>query len=118
MTDNDGATGGTAQTKAMDMAIRSQASTSHFLRLPGEIRNTIYAYVLENQYYVKPRYRSKTMVSVFKGRWKYRIALLKVCREIYTETSLLPFSIGASALSPTSKHYALGSRRNNATPSE
>ncbi|CAN9348072.1 hypothetical protein CC77DRAFT_1019508 [Alternaria alternata] len=61
---------------------------SPLLHLPGEIRNEIYQYVLNEGVYdfmdgiVSPTYECDE-----------RFALLRVCREIYNETRLLPFSL-------------------------
>lgn len=60
------------------------AETAPLLRLPGELRNKIYACVFEGQLYVrsfkKPRYN---------GSGCSGLQLLHVCRQIRHETSLL-----------------------------
>lgn len=80
--------------------VRIQAnSESLLLRLPPEIKNCIWAYVLGGKVldvkcfenYEKSHVRDTTAISQDSFP-EYSHALLQVCRQIYTETALLPFS--------------------------
>jgi hypothetical protein len=67
---------------------------SPLLRLPGEIRNRIYTYVIKFRPYefaiVKPDSTGR------RARLKHRangVQLSRVCRRLYHETAMLPFSL-------------------------
>ncbi|KAF1832936.1 hypothetical protein BDW02DRAFT_624666, partial [Decorospora gaudefroyi] len=69
---------------------------SPLLRLPAELRNKIYRFVLGGNH-IRPY--CETVMGVwevsFPG-WAYsrlQLALLEVCRQVYAETKLLPFSL-------------------------
>ncbi|CAI9625594.1 unnamed protein product [Alternaria burnsii] len=61
---------------------------SPLLRLPGEIRNEIYRHVLN-----KGVFEFENDVVLRTTGYGERFTLLRVCREIYNETRLLPFSL-------------------------
>jgi hypothetical protein len=66
------------------------ARNSPLLRLPGELRNTIYEYVLDEGGYtfIIPHRPARAF-----GERKNRLAPLSVCRRIHQETVLLPLSL-------------------------
>jgi hypothetical protein len=76
------------------------AKSSPLLHLPGEIRNSIYEYVLQED----APYRLATAmiledlrkVSLFPVV-PHRLALLRTCRQLYLETALLPFQLNIFA---------------------
>jgi hypothetical protein len=69
---------------------------SPLLRLPGELRNRIYAYIFDKQDYIFTLYN----VGEYDARFhpisyrKYNLSLLATSRQIYTETALLPYKLG------------------------
>ncbi|KAI4613396.1 uncharacterized protein J4E87_009863 [Alternaria ethzedia] len=67
------------------------ATVSPLLRLPPELRNTIFAYALDYETFILehlvPRIRTTG------SRHKDPINLLYVCRQIYIETALLPYKL-------------------------
>lgn len=75
---------------------------SPLLRLPAELRNKIFAYTLGGKTFkIIPGYYDIPTMNATNS--KYALALLQVCRQIYAETTLLPFSINTfSASSPHS----------------
>jgi hypothetical protein len=66
------------------------ANNSPLLRLPAELRNKIYALVLDEDGYVFSYPDRPTLAS---GERKNRLAILSLCRQIHAETALLPFSL-------------------------
>ncbi|USP77115.1 hypothetical protein yc1106_04389 [Curvularia clavata] len=71
---------------------RQNQQQSPLLRLPAELRNKIFAYALGGR-----TFRFKTTGNYpwyIKNvtKYKHALALLQVCRQIYAETALLPFS--------------------------
>jgi hypothetical protein len=74
---------------------RQNQRDSQLLRLPAELRNQTFRYALGGKtwsFVVREPYR----------QWAYNcsaftmaLALLAICRQIYTETALLPFSLGS-----------------------
>ncbi|KAI4701716.1 hypothetical protein J4E81_003456 [Alternaria sp. BMP 2799] len=70
---------------------KRNATASPLLRLPAELRNTIFAYALDHDTIVLehpvPRIR------ITDSRHKDAINLLYVCRQIYIETALLPYKL-------------------------
>jgi hypothetical protein len=64
---------------------------SPLLRLPAELRNTIYTYVLQGQIWVAPRRLSFMAGPSPPPNY---MALLHVCREMHADTRFLPFSLG------------------------
>jgi len=71
--------------KLVPSAIKNSASST-FLQLPGEIRNRIYHFVLSRP--LTKLYRNA--MGVRTGRMDLR--LLRVCRQIYTDTAALPYT--------------------------
>jgi hypothetical protein len=79
------------------------ATASPLLRLPGEIRNKIYAYALDNVEYQLfkevPRFTAPQQAYVIARTTKptrrplRHLALLGVCRQIHHEAELLPFHL-------------------------
>ncbi|RYN33813.1 hypothetical protein AA0112_g5632 [Alternaria arborescens] len=67
---------------------------SPLLRLPGEIRNEVYQYVLNEGAY---HFMDDDLWPMTEC--EERFALLRVCREIYNETRLLPFSLNTFSFS-------------------
>ena len=69
---------------------------SPLLRLPPEIRNSIWAYVLGGKVLrpmlARPNYRTFSLV-LSQAESKDPTALLRVCRQVYAETALLPLSL-------------------------
>lgn len=64
---------------------RKVSVTASFLRLPAELRNKIYTYVLSGHtYHSKPQKRTQP---------PYNPSLLRVNRQIYAETALLPYEL-------------------------
>ncbi|KAI4707661.1 hypothetical protein J4E89_007766 [Alternaria sp. Ai002NY15] len=86
-----------AQDKAI-IATRNQRE-SPFLRLPGEIRNQIYAYVFRDT--MIPKFSQ-----MFKADLERRLPvpadlrLLTVSRQVHAETRLLPFKLYAFQVLP------------------
>ncbi|KAH7076568.1 hypothetical protein BKA63DRAFT_411359, partial [Paraphoma chrysanthemicola] len=78
---------------------------SPLLRLPGEIRNLIYGYVLcEGSYEIRHSWRNLTFAFYIQRKVHYRLSLLAVCRRTYEETALLSFSLNKFSFVET---YAL-----------
>ncbi|KAF1997456.1 hypothetical protein P154DRAFT_578877 [Amniculicola lignicola CBS 123094] len=67
---------------------------SPLLRLPAEIRNTIYGYVLGGKTVTKEGWEGRmTDKDTFEISGRQSLALLGVCRMIYAETAFLPFTL-------------------------
>jgi hypothetical protein len=66
------------------------ARESHILRLPGEIRNSIYYYVLQGELYAKSPGRH---IPIERSERKNRLALLASYRQVQQETALLPYKL-------------------------
>ena len=66
---------------------------SPFLRLPAELRNKIYGYVLGGKDYKSPFWQAFESSQDELLRDKESLSLLSVCRQIYKETSILPFQL-------------------------
>jgi len=73
---------------------------SPLLRLPGEIRNHIYEHVLGQRTYA-------LWVYSFKATYTHPndLALLRVCRKVYDEAKLLPFSLNTFCFPHFFKSY-------------
>lgn len=71
---------------------------SPLFRLPAEIRNQIYAYILGGEtfnIYCWRRYKPYGFATRILRKRKFFLALLAVCRQLHSETRLLPFSLNA-----------------------
>ncbi|KAF2036023.1 hypothetical protein EK21DRAFT_84397 [Setomelanomma holmii] len=62
------------------------------LRLPGELRNRVYGYVLGGANCVVPDWELKIR-RFAQDSQSYPFAILEVCLQTYQETSSLPFSL-------------------------
>jgi len=70
------------------------------LRLPAEIRNLIFGYALGGKTFLIDHYVYQG-IAKNRTRFKNALALLAVCRQVFAETALLPFSSNTfSALHP------------------
>ncbi|KAI4631502.1 uncharacterized protein J4E87_002207 [Alternaria ethzedia] len=79
---------------------RQNQRNSPLLRLPAEIRHLIFGYVLGGKTFVIDHYVNQ---DIAKNRTllKNALALLVVCRQVFAESALLPFSSNTfSALHP------------------
>ncbi|OWY42215.1 asparagine synthetase [Alternaria alternata] len=78
----------TSDQRMIDIAYRN-ATSSPLLRLPPEIRNMIFALVLTEE--------GTIYLFYIRNGWRYQndfqISLLRVCRQVYTETCLLPYKL-------------------------
>lgn len=88
-------------------SVRRDQVKSPLLRLPGEIRNTIYGYVLGYGGFIikskarKTRKTDSDCVKTLCGYGKHgktyskghALALVSVCRQIYVETTMLPYRL-------------------------
>lgn len=75
-----------------EIAIRNQ-NQSPILRLPAEIRNKVYKYVLGGRIYrFKDAIDRGRAVLDTKGE-RHILGLLLVCHQTYSEASLLPYSL-------------------------
>ncbi|KAF2846848.1 hypothetical protein T440DRAFT_220739 [Plenodomus tracheiphilus IPT5] len=93
MEDNAASTTTYGRSKASEIVLSQRmVPKSHFLRLPGESKNEIYA-CLTDKYHLKSLRRPKRTKSIFIHPRRHRLALLRVCREIHAETALLPFKL-------------------------
>ena len=63
------------------------------LRLPGEIRNEVYSYVLYRDPWISIGCLKVPDSTTSKSGRKSVLALLATCRAIYSEARLLPFSL-------------------------
>jgi hypothetical protein len=71
---------------------------SSFLRLPAELRNQIYTYVIGGEtfdIYCWRRYTPYGFATRILRKRRAFLALLAVCRQLYSETRLLPFRLNA-----------------------
>jgi hypothetical protein len=83
-------------------------ASSPLLRLTGELRNQIYTYILYTGTYhitisrtqiirdisaTNTRYRKKITFNRLRDTPPTHFSFLRVCRQIYTETRLLPFTL-------------------------
>ncbi|KAI4706353.1 hypothetical protein J4E89_009087 [Alternaria sp. Ai002NY15] len=69
------------------------AAASPLLRLPPELRNSIFAYALYHETFVlDPPDSSRYVV---KSRDKNLLSLLYVCRQVYSETAFLPYKLNS-----------------------
>ncbi|KAF2253367.1 hypothetical protein BU26DRAFT_400386, partial [Trematosphaeria pertusa] len=73
---------------------------SPLLRLPGKIRNAIWEYVVGGttfdmhvKYRYKGRYAWRIPDAKAANTTKNQLSLLRVCRQIYAETAILPFKV-------------------------
>lgn len=75
-----------------------QRDNSSFLRLPAELRSQIYTYTLSGEIFDIYCWRRYTpfgfATRILKKRRNF-LALLAVCRQLYSETRLLPFQLNA-----------------------
>ncbi|KAI4644823.1 uncharacterized protein J4E79_010958 [Alternaria viburni] len=69
------------------------AAASPLLRLPPELRNSIFAYALYHERFVLDPPDSSGYV--VKSRDKNLLSLLYVCRQIYSETAYLPYKLNS-----------------------
>lgn len=74
-------------------SVKRNASSSPFLRLPGEVRNKIYGYVMEDLVLVVHKYcEDKVIPCAKQPSVAKRVFLLpQVCRQLYSETFVLLF---------------------------
>ncbi|KAJ8112074.1 hypothetical protein OPT61_g5473 [Boeremia exigua] len=77
-------------------------SNSPLLRLPPEVRNRIWEYTLGNivfkaQTVSVPRKMPQTILTPPPDETGIGVALLRTCRQIYSETASLPFRLNAMA---------------------
>jgi hypothetical protein len=78
------------------MELSNQSSA--FLRLPAEVRNQIYAYILSGEAFsihCWRRYAPFGIATRILRKQKNFLALLAVCHQIHAETRLLPFQLNA-----------------------
>jgi hypothetical protein len=74
---------------------RQNQRDSPLLRLPAELRNQIFRYALGGETWnFVVRESNRHRVRNCSG-FQHALALLAVCRQIYAETALLPFSLGS-----------------------
>ena len=79
-----------------EASIKQNAQTA-LLRLPGEIRNRIWEFAIGSQIYFVGDYRYESGEDIRVTRHKNglsSVALLRVCRQIYSEAALLPYQLG------------------------
>lgn len=76
----------------MDSARQNQRD-SPLLRLPAELRNQIFQYALGCKTWTFLVRESHQQTVYVPSRLEHALALLAVCRQIYAETALLPFSL-------------------------
>jgi hypothetical protein len=67
--------------------------SSPLIRLPGELRNLIYGYALGEDRFGCYGFVRRTHPTLAWGERENRLALLRVCHQIYEEAALLPFSL-------------------------
>jgi len=90
----------------------SNATNSPLLRLPGEIRNEIFAYVYTEAVY-ELELEAKGWYTEFRvvlsGPEKYlrkcEVHLSLVCRQVQTETAMLPYKLGEFSFKATNWRY-------------
>lgn len=85
------------------------ARASPLLRLPAELRNRVYEYVLYKGTYWFNRERATTSKRPIEivPRIANRLSLLRVCRQTYAETALLPFSLNTFCVRARTVHDCL-----------
>ncbi|KAI4673377.1 uncharacterized protein J4E88_008990 [Alternaria novae-zelandiae] len=69
------------------------AAASPLLRLPPELRNSIFAYALYHERFILGP--PDSCGYVVKSRDKNLLSLLYVCRQIYSETAFLPYKLNS-----------------------
>ncbi|KAI4647677.1 hypothetical protein J4E93_004087 [Alternaria ventricosa] len=69
------------------------AAASPLLRLPPELRNSIFAYALYHEIFILGP--PDSCAYVVKSRDKNLLSLLYVCRQIYSETAFLPYKLNS-----------------------
>ncbi len=81
----------------MGYSARQNQQQSPLLRLPPELRNKIYGYVLGGKVF---QFRSEKYHELVKSSMKKKqnLALLGVCRQVYAETALLPFTLSTFSI--------------------
>lgn len=83
------------------LSMQQNQLRSPLLRSPPELRNQIFVYILGNRTWeIRPEHKVGlyTFYVPSKGhnrtKWCYNLALLRVSRQLYSETHLLPFNMG------------------------
>ncbi|KAH4935009.1 hypothetical protein HBI79_080080 [Parastagonospora nodorum] len=85
--------------KGDEKALVSSNQNSQLLRLPAELRNRIWKYALGAMEF-RPLYRSsgKSSFQPKPSEKKNAFALLRVCRQIYSETASLSFAVNSFSI--------------------
>lgn len=85
----------------MDQSSVNSNHNSRLLRLPPEIRNRIWEYTLGGMEFRQIHFTSRKRVFQAKPSERPNIfALLRVCRQIYAETALLPLAVNVLPVRP------------------
>ncbi|KAF1949071.1 hypothetical protein CC80DRAFT_540543 [Byssothecium circinans] len=80
--------------------VQRNAQRSPLLRLPAEVRNSVFKYALGGQHTFDVTKIRKAPRSARSGQqyWRIPLHLLQVCRQIYHEACLLPFLLNSFML--------------------